>query len=72
MTNLNAPYTLRIDRSEKPLERLTPDDLYAGMPSKSRQASAAARLPGRPAKGAYARSRRVDLRQAAIATVHRK
>lgn len=53
MTNLKAPYTVRISRKGKLIGRLTPDDLYAGMPSVSRQGSPLLAFPGQPASPPY-------------------
>ena len=48
-----APRTVRIDRSGRVLERLTPEDLYAGMPSISQQTPLRLAFPGQPAVPPY-------------------
>jgi Tol biopolymer transport system component len=53
MTSLQAPRDVRIDRTGKLLERLTPEDLYAGMPSTSQQAPLRLAFPGQPAVPPY-------------------
>lgn len=53
MSHLRAPYTEAIDRAGKVLQRLTPGDLYAGMPSISRQDPPLLAFPGQPAVPPY-------------------
>jgi Tol biopolymer transport system component len=53
MSHLNAPRNVRIDRSGTVLERLTPEDLYAGMPSISHQDRPRLAFPGQPAVPPY-------------------
>jgi len=53
MATLGAPRTVRIDRSGRVLERLTPEDLYAGMPSISQQAPLRLAFPGQLAVPPY-------------------
>jgi hypothetical protein len=53
VTNLQAPYAASIDRTGKVLRRLTPGELYAGMPSVSQQAPALLAFPGQPAVPPY-------------------
>jgi hypothetical protein len=53
MTHLNAPYNAAIDRTGTVLRRLTPDELYAGMPSVSQQDPSLLAFPGQPAVPPY-------------------
>lgn len=51
-----APYTGRVDRAGNLLGRMSPDDLYAGMPSISQQNPAILAFPGQPAVPPYNQS----------------
>jgi Tol biopolymer transport system component len=53
MTNLGAPRDVRIDRTGTLLGRLTPEDLYAGMPSISHGDPPVLAFPGQPAVPPY-------------------
>ncbi|MFL5385472.1 MAG: TolB family protein [Longimicrobiaceae bacterium] len=53
MDTRGAPRTVRIDRGGRVLERLTPENLYAGMPSISQQDPVRLAFPGQPAVPPY-------------------
>jgi Tol biopolymer transport system component len=53
VNNDNQPYTARIDRAGNPPKRLSPDSLYAGMPSVSQQHPSVLAFPASPATPPY-------------------